>query len=64
MTDRIQKVDVLVEWCPTGDMTGDFFTKPNQGAHFKRFRDVIMVVLEQPDPGPGNPKVSIKKGVK
>ena len=27
MTDRIQKGDVLVKWCPTADMTGDFLTK-------------------------------------
>ena len=64
VTDRIQKGDVLVEWCPTGSMTGDFLTNPNQGALFKRFRDVIVGVVEQPDPGPGNPKVSMKKAVK
>ena len=37
-------------------MTGDFFTKPNQGALFKRFRDLIMGVVAQPDPGPGKSK--------
>ena len=63
VTERIQKGDVSAEWCPTGDMTGNFLTKPNQGAHFKRFRDVIMGVVEQPDPGLGKPKVSMKKGV-
>ena len=64
MTDSIQKGYVSVEWCPTRDKTGDFLTKPNQGAHFKRFSDVIMGVVGQPDPGPENPKVSMKKGVK
>ena len=64
VTDPIQKRYVLVKWCPTGDMTGDFLTKPNQGAFFKRFRDIIMGVVEQPDPGPGKPKVIMKKGVK
>ena len=64
VTDRIQKVDVSVEWCPTGDMASDFLTKPNQGALFKRFRDIIMGIVDQPDPGPGKPKVSMKKGVK
>ena len=64
VTDRIQKGDVLVEWCPTGDITGDFLTNSSQGAHFKRSRDVIMGVVEQPDSGPGKPKVSMKKGVK
>ena len=64
VTDRIQKGDVSVKWCPTGDTTGDFLTKPNKGVHFKRFRDAIMGVVEQPDPGPVNTKVSMKKGVK
>ena len=64
VTDPIQKGDVSVEWCPTGYMTGGFFTKLNQGSHFKRFRNVIMGIVEQPDTGPGNPKVSMKKGVK
>ena len=43
-------------------MIGDFLTKPNQVALFKRFRDVG--VVEYPDPGPGNPKLSMNKGVK
>ena len=30
VTDRIQKGDVELEWCPTAEMTGDFFTKPLQ----------------------------------
>ena len=64
VTDCIHKGDVSFEWCPTGDMTGDFLTKPNQGALFKSFRDVLMSIVEHPDPGPGNPKVSMKKGVK
>ena len=35
VTDRIAKGDVKVEWCPTEDMTGDFWTKPLQGALFR-----------------------------
>ena len=57
VTDRIRMGDVSVDWCPTEDMMGDFFTKPNQGALFRRFRDMIMGVVVQPDPGPGKPKV-------
>jgi len=56
ITDRVHKGDVKVKWCPTGDMTGDFWTKPEQGAMFCRFRDHIMGVVAQPDPGPGKPK--------
>ena len=56
VTDRIAKRDISVGWCPTGDMTGDFLTKPTQGALFRRFRDQIMGVVAQPDPGPGKSK--------
>jgi hypothetical protein len=58
VTDRIKKGDLSVEWCPTGDMTSDFMTKPNQGALFRKFRDQIMGVVPAQDPGPGKPKVS------
>ena len=50
VTDRIQKGDVEVAWCPTDEMTGDFFTKPVQGRLFKRFRDLIMGVVKHPTP--------------
>ena len=43
-------------WCPVGDMTGDFATKPLQGAPFRRFRDHIMGVAPMQDPGPGKVK--------
>ena len=42
-------------------MMGDFFTKPNQGALYRKFRDMIMGSVEQPDPGPGKYKTSKKK---
>ena len=47
-----------------GDMTGDFLTKPNQGSLFERLRGVIMGIVEQPDTGPGNSRLSMKKVVK
>jgi hypothetical protein len=56
VTDRIAKGDMSLAWCPTGDMTADYFTKPNQGALFKQFRDLIMGVTAQKDPGSGKPK--------
>ena len=34
--------EIEVEWCPTKDMVGDFMTKPLQGSHFRRLRDLIM----------------------
>ena len=62
VTDRIDKKELSVEWCPTGDMIGDFMMKPNQGALFKRFRDQIMGVVAAQDPGPG--KIRKKKPLK
>jgi len=53
ITDRVQKGDVSIEWCPTGDMIGDYMTKPLQGALFRKFRDQIMGVIPARDPGPG-----------
>jgi hypothetical protein len=44
VTDRIAAKEVAVEYCPTGDMLADFFTKPLQGILFKKFRDQIMNV--------------------
>ena len=51
---------MAVEWCPTDETTGDFLTKPNQGSIFKRFRDLIMVVVPQTDPNNGK-QVTRKK---
>jgi hypothetical protein len=42
ITDRIKADEVKVEYCPTGEMIADYFTKPLQGSLFKRFRDMIM----------------------
>jgi hypothetical protein len=53
ITDRVSKEEVSVVWCPTGDMIGDYATKPLQGALFRKFRDQIMGVTPARDPGPG-----------
>ena len=42
ITDRIKKNEVRVQYCPTDDMIGDFFTKPLNGAKFRKFRNIIM----------------------
>ena len=61
ITDRVDKGDVSLVWCPTGDMIGDFMTKPLQGALFWKFRDQIMGVIPAQDPGQGkDKKVNIK----
>jgi len=56
ITDRVKKNELSVVWCPTGNMIGDFATKPLQGAIFKKFRDLIMGVVPIDDSGPGKSK--------
>ena len=34
--------EVKIEYCPTGDMLADYFTKPLQGSAFQKFRNLIM----------------------
>ena len=48
IADRIFNKELRVEYCPTGDMVADFFTKPLQGALFRRLRDIILNI----DSGP------------
>ena len=43
-------------------MTSDFYTKPLQGTMFPHFRDKIMGVASQTDPGPGK-KADRKKSL-
>lgn len=42
VTDRILAKQLRVEYCPTGDMWADVFTKPLQGAPFIKFRNLIL----------------------
>jgi hypothetical protein len=42
VTDRVKSKEVSIEYCPTGEMTGDFFTKPLQGSPFQKFRNRVM----------------------
>ena len=37
-----EKGNVTIKYCPTGEMIGDFMTKPKQGRDFKRFRNNVM----------------------
>lgn len=53
ITDRVANKEVSVVWCPTGDMIGDYATKPLQGALFRKFRDQIMGVTPVVEPGQG-----------
>jgi hypothetical protein len=40
--DRVRQEGIHIRHCPTLQMLADFFTKPLEGALFRRFRDVIL----------------------
>jgi hypothetical protein len=61
ITDRLSKEEVSILWCSTGDMIGDYATKPLQGALFRKFRDQIMGVSPTQKPGPGKPNSDVGK---
>ena len=42
ITDNIKRGTAKVVYCPTEQMVADFFTKPLQGALFRKFRRIIM----------------------
>jgi hypothetical protein len=42
--DKIDKDEINLMYCPTGEMIADFFSKPQQGSMFRKFRDVVMGV--------------------
>ena len=56
VTDQLVKRNISLEWCPTEDCVSDFWTKPLQGALFRRFRDLIMGVIPQPENRKSKPK--------
>ena len=40
--DRLNTENIRVEYCPTGQMIADFFTKPLQGNLFRKLRDLVL----------------------
>ena len=40
------KQEATVEFCPTFDMIGDYFTKELQGSQFRRFRNIVIGIHE------------------
>jgi hypothetical protein len=56
ITDRVNKGELSVHWCPTLDMVGDYATKPLQGSLFRKFRDQIMGATPIEDPKPRKAK--------
>ena len=49
--DRVETGDVVIENFPTEKMMGDHFTKPLQGALFRKFRAEIMNIPDDLDMG-------------
>jgi hypothetical protein len=47
ITDQIDKGKIMVKHCPTEEMIADYFTKPLQGALFRKFRNLILGVKEE-----------------
>ena len=42
IADHVEKGNVLIEYCPTGEMTANYLTKPLNGKKFVKFRNEIM----------------------
>jgi Reverse transcriptase (RNA-dependent DNA polymerase) len=42
ITDQVEKGNVVVEYCPTDEMVGDFMTKPLQGGTFSYFKSIVL----------------------
>ena len=42
VTDQVKKGHLIIKYCPTDDMVGDFMTKSLQGMKFLKFCDIIM----------------------
>ena len=57
IANRVNNGEFSVFWCPTGDMIGEYMTKPLQGDMFSNSRDQIMGVILAADMGPGKVKV-------
>ena len=42
ITDRIEKKDLQVKFCPTDDMIANYMTEPLKGMKFRKFHKLIM----------------------
>ena len=40
--DRVKSEGLEIQYCPTEEMLADFYTKPLQGALFRKFRAVLL----------------------
>ena len=51
ITNRVKRRDICIEYCPTGDMVADFFTKPLQGSLFHKLCSIILNIPGRALPG-------------
>lgn len=42
VTDNVRRKKMTIEYCPTGDMIADYFTKPLQGSSFRKLLKQIL----------------------
>ena len=54
VTDNVEQKRIRIEYCPTDDMLGDYFTKPIQGTKFRNFRRRVMGMSESASQTDGN----------
>jgi hypothetical protein len=43
IADRVKSKEICIEYCPTGIVVADYFTKPLQGIIFQQLQDMITV---------------------
>ena len=48
VTNQVSLKNIVIKYCPTGQMVADFFTKPLQGKKFRDFRDMILGITQMP----------------
>ena len=62
--DQVETGDMVIEHCPTEEILGDHFTKPLQGALFRKFRAEITNIPDDLDMGEmGMSRAGLKEGV-
>ena len=52
VTDQINCGEIKLQYCPTTEMLGNYFTKPLQGTLFNKFRDRVLNTQVDPSPVP------------
>jgi hypothetical protein len=63
ISDRVNRKEVEIEWCPTKEMVAEFMTKLFQGGHFRRLCDLIMGMASiKKDKNPSMSSSTVIKG--